>query len=60
MTIAERGVAQLEAEWETAPRWAGSQRTYTAEQVFRLRGTVAVAAACAPRRGPDCRRRLRR
>ncbi len=47
MTIAERGVAQLEAEWETAPRWAGSQRTYTAEQVFRLRGTVAVEYSLA-------------
>ena len=31
---------QLRAEWQENPRWAGTQRTYTAEDVIRLRGSV--------------------
>ncbi|WP_459642429.1 isocitrate lyase [Kineococcus sp. NUM-3379] len=33
-------VAALEHEWATDPRWAGIERTYTAEDVVRLRGSV--------------------
>ncbi len=33
---------QLKQEWATAPRWAGIKRGYTAEEVVRLRGTVAI------------------
>ena len=33
---------QLQQEWATAPRWAGIKRGYTAEEVVRLRGTVAI------------------
>ena len=31
---------QLRTEWQENPRWAGTQRTYTAEDVIRLRGSV--------------------
>ena len=32
--------AQLEAQWAQDERWAGIERTYTAEDVVRLRGSV--------------------
>src|SRR5436305_665037 len=32
--------AQLEAQWAEDERWAGIERTYTAEEVVRLRGSV--------------------
>ena len=32
--------ARLRTEWQQNPRWAGTQRTYTAEDVIRLRGSV--------------------
>jgi isocitrate lyase len=32
--------ASVRREWETDPRWAGIERTYTAEDVIRLRGSV--------------------
>jgi isocitrate lyase len=31
---------QLEAEWSSDERWSGIERTYTAEQVVKLRGSV--------------------
>ncbi|RVX40270.1 isocitrate lyase [Nonomuraea polychroma] len=31
---------QLRDEWENDPRWAGVERTYSAEDVVRLRGSV--------------------
>jgi isocitrate lyase len=31
---------QLRTEWSTDPRWQGIERTYTADDVLRLRGTV--------------------
>jgi isocitrate lyase len=31
---------RLQTEWQENPRWAGTQRTYTAEDVIRLRGSV--------------------
>jgi len=31
---------QVEALWRTDPRWCGIERTYTAEQVVRLRGSI--------------------
>ncbi len=33
---------QLKQEWATSPRWIGIKRGYTAEEVVRLRGTVAI------------------
>ncbi|WP_084959287.1 isocitrate lyase [Thermoactinospora rubra] len=36
-----KGAAEeLRHEWETDPRWQGVERTYTAEDVIRLRGSV--------------------
>jgi isocitrate lyase len=31
---------QLRTEWQENPRWAGTRRTYSAEDVIRLRGSV--------------------
>ncbi|MER7206465.1 isocitrate lyase [Streptosporangium sp. NPDC000239] len=31
---------ELRREWQTDPRWAGTERTFTAEDVVRLRGSV--------------------
>ncbi|WP_129666325.1 isocitrate lyase [Phytoactinopolyspora endophytica] len=44
--------AQLKREWDTDPRWAGIERTYTAEDVVRLRGTVREEHTLA-RRGAE-------
>ena len=38
---------QLRHDWATNPRWAGIERTYAAEDVVRLRGTVAVEHSLA-------------
>jgi isocitrate lyase len=43
---------QLALEWETNPRWQGIRRTYTALDVVKLRGTVAVEYSLA-RRGAE-------
>jgi isocitrate lyase len=32
--------AQLRHEWQTEPRWRGTERTFTAEDVVRLRGSI--------------------
>ena len=32
--------AELQASWAADPRWAGTERTYTAADVIRLRGSV--------------------
>jgi isocitrate lyase len=38
---------QLQHEWTHSPRWAGIQRNYTAADVARLRGTVAIEHSLA-------------
>ena len=38
---------QLRRDWATDPRWAGVERPYSAEDVVRLRGTVAVEHSIA-------------
>jgi isocitrate lyase len=43
---------ELRRRWETHPRWHGITRPYTAEDVWRLRGTVAVEHTLA-RRGAE-------
>lgn len=40
-------INQLKATWATDPRWAGIQRPYTAEEVIKLRGTVAIEHSLA-------------
>jgi isocitrate lyase len=32
--------ARLQHEWETDPRWAGIERTFTAQEVVKLRGSL--------------------
>src|SRR5277367_4410692 len=44
--------ASLRHEWETDPRWAGIERTYSAEDVIRLRGSVQEEFTLA-RRGAN-------
>ncbi|MFE6856817.1 isocitrate lyase, partial [Streptomyces sp. NPDC057674] len=43
---------QLAARWATDPRWAGIERTYTAEDVVRLSGSVREEHTLA-RRGAE-------
>src|SRR5688500_4780920 len=38
---------QLQHDWDNSPRWAGIRRNYTAADVTRLRGTVAVEHSLA-------------
>jgi isocitrate lyase len=42
-----RSAEQLSHEWKTDARWAGVQRGYSAEEVVRLRGTVAIEHSLA-------------
>jgi isocitrate lyase len=44
--------AQIAQDWQRNPRWAGIRRHYTAADVTRLRGTVAVEHSLA-RRGAE-------
>jgi isocitrate lyase len=43
---------QIILDWNNNPRWTGVQRNYSAEDVVRLRGTVAVEHSLA-RRGAE-------
>ena len=38
---------QLKLDWANNPRWAGVTRTYSAEDVVRLRGTIAIEHSLA-------------
>jgi isocitrate lyase len=40
-------VQQLQSDWQTDARWKGIERPYKAEDVVRLRGTVAVEHSLA-------------
>jgi len=44
--------AELQESWSTDPRWDGIERTYTAEDVIRLRGSVREDSTLA-RRGAE-------
>jgi isocitrate lyase len=44
--------AELQEAWDADPRWDGIRRTYTAEDVVRLRGTVREESTLA-RRGAE-------
>jgi isocitrate lyase len=50
-TISQQA-ANLRREWETDPRWASIKRSYTAEDVIRLRGSVTEEQTLA-RRGAN-------
>ncbi|MGN6513974.1 MAG: isocitrate lyase [Lysobacteraceae bacterium] len=47
MTTALPTAEHLRLDWSTNPRWAGIARPYSAEDVVRLRGTVAVEHSLA-------------
>ena len=47
MTTTLPTAEQLRQDWTSNPRWAGIERPYTAEDVVRLRGTVAVEHSIA-------------
>jgi isocitrate lyase len=50
-TISQQA-ANLQSQWETDPRWATIERTYTAQDVIRLRGSVVEEHTLA-RRGAN-------
>jgi isocitrate lyase len=41
-TEIESAARELQREWDTHPRWAGTKRDYTAMDVVRLRGSIPV------------------
>ncbi len=45
--VFQDAVQVLEGEWQTDPRWAGVERTYTAADVIRLRGSIEVEHSIA-------------
>ena len=55
-TISQQA-ARLQGEWETNPRWKYTSRTYSAEDVVRLRGSVTEEYTLA-RRGAERLRKL--
>jgi len=48
----EQAVAELAKEWDTNPRWKGVERSYSAEDVINLRGSVQEEYTLA-RRGAE-------
>jgi isocitrate lyase len=52
MSTFETAVSELEQQWATDDRWKGVERTYTAADVIRLRGSVQVEHTLA-RRGAE-------
>src|SRR3982750_4671358 len=45
----EQQAAALEQDWSTHPRWKGIKRSYSAADVVRLRGSVAIEHTLAKR-----------
>jgi isocitrate lyase len=45
--VTAKSAKEMAQEWQTLPRWKGVQRGYTAEDVVRLRGTVAIEHSLA-------------
>src|SRR3954463_15091221 len=52
MSIKDLEVARIRKDWAENPRWSGVKRGYTAEDVYRLRGSLQVEHTLA-RRGSD-------
>ncbi len=40
--VSDHHVSQLERSWSEDPRWTGIERTYSAEDVLRLRGSIHI------------------
>jgi isocitrate lyase len=51
-TTPQQQAAEIQKSWDTDPRWKGVQRTYTADDVVRLRGSVQEEHTLA-RRGSE-------
>jgi isocitrate lyase len=49
MTARELEAQKLQKDWDTNPRWAGIKRGYSAADVVRLRGSVAIEHTLAKR-----------
>ena len=45
----EQQIAELQKDWDTNPRWNGVTRSYTAEDVVRLRGSLKIEHTIAQR-----------
>ena len=52
MTSRDLEVQRIKKEWAENPRWNGIQRGYTAEDVYRLRGSLPIEHTLA-RRGAE-------
>jgi isocitrate lyase len=52
MTSRELQAQKLQKEWSESPRWRGTKRGYSADDVVRLRGSMAVEHTLA-RRGAE-------
>ena len=52
MTTRGQQIAALQKDWDTNPRWQGVTRSYSAEDVVRLRGSLQIEHTLA-RRGAD-------
>ncbi|HKB82316.1 MAG TPA: isocitrate lyase [Burkholderiales bacterium] len=48
----DQAIAEIHREWKSNPRWQGTQRPYSAADVYRLRGTVQIEYSLA-RRGAE-------
>jgi len=43
----DQAIAEIRRNWNSNPRWQGVQRPYSAEDVYRLRGTVQIEYSLA-------------
>ena len=47
MSTRQERIEALEKQWAENPRWAGIERTYSAEEVVKLQGTVVIEQTLA-------------
>ena len=48
----DQAIAEIRKDWNSNPRWKGLQRPYSAEDVYRLRGSIHIEYSLA-RRGAE-------
>jgi isocitrate lyase len=48
----DQAIAEIRKDWNSNPRWKGMHRPYSAEDVYRLRGTIHIEYSLA-RRGAE-------
>ena len=49
MMTKEQEIQRIRKDWAENPRWKGLKRGYTAEDVYRLRGSVMIEHTLAKR-----------